>query len=169
MFSKQSKLAISSLFSFAIAIAITVSVDLYTGSKKKVEEKPSNYDVLLKQNAEETDAFVMTPQETIKQESLVFDPGLISVMIKYELNVEIMSAIIRSLGPIDDTDFFKLHSTYKDYDYQIQNFLKLSGMIDSKGRRTGITYTEAYVKLYGGNNLRKLYNSYKELYGKNLK
>ena len=87
-------------------------------------------------------------------------------LMKYNLNVKIMHAWIDSLNTVD-SDIFKLHVYDVDYDNQIELFIERTGIIRN-GKQVK-PYVTVYVELYGQDNLRNLYNSYKRIYGKNLK
>ena len=87
-------------------------------------------------------------------------------LMKYNLNVKIMHAWIDSLNTVD-SDIFKLNVYDVDYDNQIELFIERTGIIRN-GKQVK-PYVTVYVELYGQDNLRNLYNSYKRIYGKNLK
>ncbi len=87
-------------------------------------------------------------------------------LMKHNLNVEIMHAWIDSLNTVD-SDIFKLNIYDVDYDNQIELFIEKTGII--KNGKQVKPYVTVYIEMYGQENLRNLYNSYKRIYGKNLK
>lgn len=127
---------------------------------KSVSKRDKNNDVIAQSDTVSELAHKLSPINLRTNQKLDYS------LMKHNLNVEIMHAWIDSLNTVD-SDIFNLNIYDVDYDNQIELFIEKTGII--KNGKQVKPYVTVYIEMYGQENLRNLYNSYKRIYGKNLK
>lgn len=129
-------------------------------NSNNVSKRDKNNDVIAQSDTSSELAHKLSPINLRTNQKLDYS------LMKHNLNVEIMHAWIDSLNTVD-SDIFKLNIYDVDYDNQIELFIEKTGII--KNGKQVKPYVTVYIEMYGQENLRNLYNSYKRIYGKNLK
>ena len=136
------------------------SSEVKTSDKNNLSKREKNNDIISQPDTSSELAHKLSPVNIRTNQKLDYS------LMRYNLNIEIMHAWIDSLNTVD-SDIFKLIVYDVDYDNQIELFIERTGII--KDGRQVKPYVTVYIELYGQDNLKNLYNSYKRIYGKNLK
>ena len=129
-------------------------------NSNNASKKDKNNDVISQPDTSTELAHKLSPINIRNNQKLDYS------LMKYNLNIEIMHAWIDSLNTVD-SDIFKLNVYDVDYDNQIELFIERTGIIKDGSQVK--PYVTVYIEMYGQDNLKNLYNSYKRIYGKNLK